>query len=353
MVQKISDMQDDINMMSNILVENSNKAAMADKPKLSSNELDRTKQILDKDIQQYNNDLKLLSVLLGRSVKPEDIPKLTANIPGGLSQTKLSTTPVTPTTVASTTKTAPPFVPLSDREVKLLEAINKIQSTTAATTTRKPSLNGKSQEAVLAALLKERGIGPNNVSPEVTIFVKFSESISNFFILQKLLEQLSGRSNQRSPTLRPILTTTEFTPFPSLQDLPPPPRRQPRPILDGLAWLWKTWQETGTTTSRRPASSTSTATGTLSLDEGRPVPLPRPAIGLFPFGSIAPQGGFGGSTAVNTGNEGADGNVSIEFMRFGSENISYYFFIAISATWFADRCNRSNKSSDAIFGCRI
>lgn len=173
MVHKISDMQDDINMMSDILVENSNKAKMANKPKLSNAELDRTKQMLDKDIQQYNNDLKLLSVLLGRPVKAEDIPKLTANIPGALGQSKISTTPI-PTTVrvtqATTLKpssTTPPFVPLSDREVKLLEAINKIQSTTTSSTTKKPNY-GKSQEAILAALLKERGIGPNNSSPEVS-----------------------------------------------------------------------------------------------------------------------------------------------------------------------------------------
>lgn len=119
--------------------------------------------------------------------------------------------------------------------------------------------------------------------------------------MQKLLEQLSGRSNQKPPTLRPALTNPDFY---GLDDLPPPPRRQPRPILDGLAWLWKTWQDTSPTQTRtrRPVSSQS-STGTLTSNEPRPVPLPRPAIGLFPFGSIAPQSGLRNTAAVDDSSE--------------------------------------------------
>jgi hypothetical protein len=133
------------------------------------------------------------------------------------------------------------------------------------------------------------------------------------------LEQLSGKTNQRPPTLRPILTTTTFAPFAALPDIP---RRQSRPILDGLAWLWRTWQDTATGPStRRPVSSSSSSlTNSQSNNENR-VPLPRPGLGLFAFGSN--PAGFGASQpAIGTG--GADtigdaGNV----VRF--ENIIKYY----------------------------
>lgn len=174
MVHKISDMQDDINMMNNILMENADKESMAGKPKLSEKDMQRTKQMLQKDVAQYNNDLQLLSLLLGRPVKAEDIPKLTQNIPNGLGnpttpvpKTTTSTTTRKPTTsIRKTTTVPPPFSPLSNDEIKILEAINKIQSTRVIiTTTRKPVVIpalGRSQEAVLADLLKQRGIGPLN-----------------------------------------------------------------------------------------------------------------------------------------------------------------------------------------------
>jgi hypothetical protein len=320
MVEKISNMQDDINMMNNILMENADKESMIGKPKLSSKELERTKQMLEKDVRQYNNDLQLLSLLLGRPINPNEVSKLTQNIPNSLGKgnnipssksittskftTRTTQRPTTTTTTSTTTTTLKPTTTttlpqlnrLTEQEIKLLEALNRVQSTNAVTTTRKttvrttkrplqlPPLGGRSQEAVLAELLKQRGIGPLN----------------NQIPVDQLLEQLSGNTNQRPPTIRPLLTTTQFTPFAALPNSPP--RRQPRPLLDGLAWLWRQWQETAPTQRPRspsfPSAPSSTSLDT-SQENRSPLPPP-PGLGLLAFGSGAPS--FGAS-APATGDD--------------------------------------------------
>lgn len=168
-------MQNNINMMNGIIFENEEDSLAK---KLDPQDIERTKQMLEKDISTYNNDIKLLSLLLGRPISAQDIPKITATAPNNLGNSVIRGTPAvttrrfTPTTTASTiptfrpmpTPTMPAFKPLSSREEELLLALNNIQSpttTTTTTTTQRPVL-AKSQEAVLAALLKQQGIGPNN-----------------------------------------------------------------------------------------------------------------------------------------------------------------------------------------------
>lgn len=48
-----------------------------------------------------------------------------------------------------------------------------------------------------------------------------------------MIQQLLGQNNNYYQTTR--TTTTRR---------PRPPARQSRPILDGLSWLWRTWQDT-------------------------------------------------------------------------------------------------------------
>lgn len=176
MVQKISEMQNNINMMNGIIYENEEESPVA---KLDPQDIERTKQMLEKDISTYNNDIKLLSLLLGRPISANDIPKLTAVAPNVLGNSVIRGTPAVTTRRSTTTRatstvptfrpmptpTLPAFKPLSSREEELLLALNDIQSprttTTTTTTTQRPAL-AKSQEAVLAALLKQQGIGPNN-----------------------------------------------------------------------------------------------------------------------------------------------------------------------------------------------
>jgi hypothetical protein len=180
-VKQISESRDKINLMSGVLKESldGNNAK-----KLSQSEVDRTRQMLQKDINQYNSDIKLLSLLIGKPVTEQDLSKLAATNLGltvrgnSIRSVSASTTTKTTTTERTTpkitqtyllTSTVPAFKPLSDREAQFLQALEQIQttstSTTTSTTTEKPLTVSKSQEAILAAILKQQGIGPNSQIP--------------------------------------------------------------------------------------------------------------------------------------------------------------------------------------------
>lgn len=188
-------------MMNGILKENQDVALT---PKLNKAEIDRTKQMLQNDIAQYNSDIKLLSLLVGKPASSLDISKL--SLPN-LGRPILPISTMLPTPVFETTSTE--FNSLSEREKKILEALKQIQTTkaltTTTTTTERTKSVSKSQEALIAAILKQQGIGPNN---QVT--------------LNKISEQFPLKSLET--TFRP------FSPLPALT-------RQPRPILDGKSFL--------------------------------------------------------------------------------------------------------------------
>lgn len=167
-------------MMNGILMVNQ---AEGTAKKLSPAEIERTKNLLQKDISQYNSDIKLLSLLLGRPVNSQDISKLAAtnlgktNIRSVPTLTLPSTTAFTTerttvkTTRASLSRSTPEFKPLTEKETKFLEALEEIQTTKAPTTTTTRSVS-KSQEALIAALLRQQGFGPNNQVPiEVSLMI--------------------------------------------------------------------------------------------------------------------------------------------------------------------------------------
>lgn len=195
-VKKIAENRENIDMMSGILQEQQEGNLPM---KLSPSEVERTKQILQKDISQYNSDIKLLSLLVGRPVTSQDISKLAAT---NLGKSSIRSVPVTPkatttttlrptirtTTKSPTTVYMPPFrpltekafKPLSDRETQFLEALEQIQTTKALTTSTTSTVRSvsKSQEAVIAALLKQQGIGPNSqINIEVNLFLESFEII--------------------------------------------------------------------------------------------------------------------------------------------------------------------------------
>jgi hypothetical protein len=177
-VNKIMDRQKDINLMDTIIQQNQNGNAQM---KLSPEDVERTKAMLQKDIQQYNSDLKLLSLLIGRPLGPQDIAKLAAT---NLGKPAIKTAATTPATTTTTTSAIPKFANLSDEESKFLLALQQIQTTrkattsttsttttTTTTTTQRPTTRTRSQEAIIAALLKEQGIGPgvgNQIEIEVS-----------------------------------------------------------------------------------------------------------------------------------------------------------------------------------------
>jgi hypothetical protein len=261
-VSKMTDTQKNINMMSAIIEENQSGKAQA---RLSPQEIEKTKQMLEKDLVQYNKDLQLLSLLVGRPLTDKDVAKLaSANIGKPKpTTTRAQLTTTSTTQIMSSTSPVPVFKPLTENEAKFLQALQQIQttrstSTTTTTTTTEEPLRftpsrSRSQEAILAELLREQGIGPGNLN-QAPIQVKLltfprnyinglshnSHSLNLHFTLQKILQQLQTERLNRD-------VTTTIRPF-----SPMPPLRQPRPIIDGLSWLWRTWQETAPGTGGRP-----------------------------------------------------------------------------------------------------
>lgn len=154
----------------------------AAKPRLSKDDIQRGKQ----DIQTINNDLRLLSTLLGRPISIDELPQLTQSVGRGGSASaagggrsassgrrattaKASTTTTTTTTATTTTTTTPkPTNPPLSRESELLKQLLLQQDTKVA---GRPEYYGKTDEAILATILKQRGIGPahNNLPKDVSI----------------------------------------------------------------------------------------------------------------------------------------------------------------------------------------
>lgn len=182
-VKHIAETRDNINLMSGVLKQNMDEKSSQ---KLSPSDLDRTRQMLQKDISSYNSDIKLLSLLVGKPITDQDISKLAATNLGlsirgnsirsvATARPPTTSTTTTTTTLRSTPKTSqsilltstiPAFKPLSDREAQFLQALEQIQTTsTTTTTTERPRTVSKSQEAIIAALLKQQGFGPSNQIP--------------------------------------------------------------------------------------------------------------------------------------------------------------------------------------------
>ncbi|XP_038213121.1 mucin-17-like isoform X10 [Zerene cesonia] len=109
-----------------------------------------------------------------------------------------------------------------DPDEALKKLIQKTQPAGMMSEATKSSISlsteyGNSNDALLAALLKEQGFGPTTAS-----------SLDEQLRLAALLNQVVVTPKARRTT----------TP-------PPPPPAPRRPILDGLAWLWQQWRETG------------------------------------------------------------------------------------------------------------
>lgn len=170
MMNKIKITQENINLMSSVILENNNRGTPM---KLSAQEIEKTKQMLQKDVLQYNKDIQLLSLLIGRPLKSEDVAKLATTNLGKA---------ITNSPTQSSTSLVPAFKSLLDTEENFLQALQQIQTSPSTTTptmmtTSRPFTRSKSQEAILAALLRQQGIGPvingNNQIPLEACFLNF------------------------------------------------------------------------------------------------------------------------------------------------------------------------------------
>lgn len=182
-VKDLTQARDNINMMREILKENVEKNSVSSK--LSPEEIEKTKHLLQKDIAQYNQDIKLLSLLVGKQFTSQDIDKLATTNLGKISirppsptrsmttqRTSLPSIPIFTKIQTTTIPNIPSFKPLNDKESQFLIALEQIKSTTTSTTTQLPTTlrksitqKPKSQEALIAAYLKQQGIGPNSQIP--------------------------------------------------------------------------------------------------------------------------------------------------------------------------------------------
>lgn len=146
-----------------------------ERTKLSKEELERGKQ----DVASINNDLKLLSTLLGRPISANDLPKI-ANQFGGKTSAPLDSTVSIKSTTTTTTTTTSTKKPAILREVELLQTLlqrqneknekNSVKDSNLLIAEPEPiDTYGKTNDAILATLLKQQGIGPahNNIPVEV------------------------------------------------------------------------------------------------------------------------------------------------------------------------------------------
>lgn len=174
------------------------------KSTLSPNDISHGQQ----DIASVNTDLELLSSILGRKVTLADLPELNKSF--GIPSPPKSTVPK-----ASQNEVIDSVHPGSDKtrvKSEIDSGPPKIKPETFDT-------YGKTDDALLATLLKQNGIGPAN----------------NNIPVQLLLHQVMGAAST------PFSRSTDTTLKPSTNA---PPARRPRPLIDGLSWLWRTWQET-------------------------------------------------------------------------------------------------------------
>lgn len=153
------------------------------------------------DVASLNSDLQLLSTLLGRQVSQKDIPQLTKQ-----ASTMQPTATTTPRSISTKATVDPALI----QEVALLQQIdekpnagadNDLTSTDELAAIDPSDAYGKTNDALLATLLKQRGIGPAHNNLPLDIY-------------------------STTTSARPLFQA---------------PSRSPRPLLDGLAWLWKTW----------------------------------------------------------------------------------------------------------------
>lgn len=138
---------------------------IAAKPALSKTEIDRGKQ----DIETINSDLQLLSTLLGRPISPNDLPQLTQQFGGGASSEGPKKRYPSSTSTTSTTTAQPAIV----KEVELLQSLLRSPNKDIKSQVGSDEFYGNTDEAILATILKQKGIGPshNNIPIEVILLM--------------------------------------------------------------------------------------------------------------------------------------------------------------------------------------
>lgn len=140
-----------------------------------------------------DNDLKLLSALLGRPITIAEIPSLVGELGRGTAPTTISPPPkrssgTRSTSTTTTTTTTEKSTSTSTSSEETTQEVN-LESTPLIS----PDFYGKTNEAKIAAILRQQGIGPanNNIPVEVrkSNFLKTFSNLSNFFSEEEILKK--------------------------------------------------------------------------------------------------------------------------------------------------------------------
>lgn len=136
----------------------------------STTSTEATKRPMTKDeLAEVDKNLKLLSSILGRPIAFEELPTI-------MKQYRFGRNPTVPTTTTTTTTTTPsPPIINSNTPITRDEVIELLKDPEVGLGDNIDTY-GKTNDAILAAVLKQKGIGPahNNVPVDVGLFLLFS-----------------------------------------------------------------------------------------------------------------------------------------------------------------------------------
>ncbi|XP_053599775.1 mucin-2-like isoform X3 [Plodia interpunctella] len=216
---------------------------------------------------EINTDLKVLSNLLtSPSPLTEQFDSITQKPKRG--QTKYNDTTDLPFGAKIAVKDDLQTV---QDDAKLLKTLVKLQDVRPTTTQRnKLALTGHTSDEALKKLLQQQspksGMVSEATQPPMSLSTEYGKS--NDALLAALLKEQGF-----GPTTA-LLNQVVVTPKARRTTTPPPPPPPRRPILDGLAWLWQQWRETapGPTAARpnrRPSPSASPSVATSAATSNR------------------------------------------------------------------------------------
>ncbi|XP_026491141.2 mucin-2-like isoform X10 [Vanessa tameamea] len=221
---------------------------------------------IEEDIKQFEQDTKLLQALLkatGQDPSKFNIPTLTN-----------TNRPVTASIDSTTAKPYGPKIAVKDElkneqdDAQLLQTLIKLQDAQETTTQRsKIAITGQSSDEALKKLLNQAqpaGMVSEATKSSISLSTEFGNS--NDALLAALLKEqgfgpTTASSLDEQLRLAALLNQVVVTPKARRTTTPPPPPPAPRrPVLDGLAWLWQQWRETApgpdvARPNRRPAPS--------------------------------------------------------------------------------------------------
>ncbi|CAK1551565.1 unnamed protein product [Leptosia nina] len=185
--------------------------------------------------QHINDDLELLSNLLASpSPLNEPFDPLTQR------PADIQTTPKIPTTTSPNVKIAVKDDLRNEQDdAKLLQTLIKLQDAQETTTIRnKLAITGHSPDEALKKLIQKTQPGMMSESTKPSMSLSTEYGNSNDALLAALLKEQGF-----GPTTA-LLNQVVVTPKARRTTTVPPPPAPRRPILDGLAWLWQQWRDT-------------------------------------------------------------------------------------------------------------